>query len=57
MHLPATVSMTMPSARMPMRETKLCIDAATDAALYKQGLEGARPTCSRVMSCCRVAAR
>ena len=42
------ISMTMPSAKIPARETKLCIDAATDAALYKQGLAGAGATCSRL---------
>lgn len=41
------VTMTMPSMKMPSNETKMCIDAASDAALQKLGMETAGTVCSR----------
>ncbi len=41
------ISMTMASGKSPGGGTKMCIDAASDAALYKMGMETMGSICSR----------
>ncbi len=41
------ITMTLTDSKMPPQQTRLCIDAASDAALYKMGMQGAGANCSR----------
>jgi hypothetical protein len=41
------IAMTMSGGQMPPQQTKMCIDAATDAELFKLGMNASQGMCQR----------